>query len=136
LCPAASAPAPWAALHNNLGNACLSLPFADVSTGVSHARHALRHFDLALRVRTAERSLFDHAVTRLNRGQACLQLGLSGSPAWLAEARQCLRAAQAAFRRTGAATEAALAEKSIDLVNRALNALRKPRAADECRSVG
>jgi tetratricopeptide (TPR) repeat protein len=118
---AAAVPDRWAALHNNLGNACLSLPFVDVSTDRSRARHAILHFDLALRVRTPERNLFDYAVTKLNRGQACLQLGVSGSQHWLAEALGCLRDAHAAFLRVGGAREARQAESSIEIANRALN---------------
>jgi tetratricopeptide (TPR) repeat protein len=123
LCPAATAPSHWAALHNNLGNACLSWPIADPRTGCSHARHAIRHFDLASRIRTPERNLFEHAVTRLNRGQACLRLGLSGSAGWLTEAVRCLGNARSAFLRSGGTGEAALAEKSIALANQALSDL-------------
>ncbi len=121
LSPAAIAPARWAALHNNLGNACLSLPYSDVSAAASHARHAIYHFDLALRVRTRERDLFDYAVTRLNRGQACLQLGLAGFPARLHEALQSFRDAHASFLQTAAENAAALAQKTLQLATQALS---------------
>jgi tetratricopeptide (TPR) repeat protein len=121
LCPVACAPAQWAALQNNLGNACLSLPFADVSSQASHARHAILHFDLALKVRTSDRDPFGHAVTTLNRGQACLQLARAGDATWLSAAAQCFRDANAAFLRTGAATEAILARDAIASVAHALN---------------
>lgn len=121
LCTATSAPAHWAALHNNLGNACLSLPSTGRETSASHARHAIHHFDLALQVRTRERNLFDYGVTRLNRGQACLQLGLAGSSAWLAEAAGCLGDAYAALLRSRAPEQANLAQESLRLAQWALN---------------
>ncbi|MFZ0913100.1 MAG: hypothetical protein WBQ76_04665 [Candidatus Korobacteraceae bacterium] len=135
LSPVATVPARWAALHNNLGNACLSLPCPDLSLRDSHARHALRHFDLALRVRTLERSLFDYAVTKLNRAQACFRLGVCGSPDWLAEAVQCLCDARAAFLRTGAATEASMAEKGLDVARQAMNQLCQGQPKNEFRSL-
>lgn len=135
LSPVATVPARWAALHNNLGNACLSLPCPDLSLRDSHARHALRHFDLALRVRTLQRGLFDYAVTKLNRAQACFRLGVCGSPARLAEAVQCLGDARAAFLRSGAATEARMAEKGLDVAQHALSQLGQGRNKDEFRSI-
>jgi tetratricopeptide (TPR) repeat protein len=135
LSPLATVPARWAALHNNLGNACLSLPSPDPSIGDSHARHALRHFDLALRVRTLKRGLFDYAVTKLNRGQACFRLGVCGSPAWLAEAVQCLCDARAAFVRTGAATEAGMAQKGLEVAQHALHQRCRGRGENELRSL-
>jgi len=128
-------PARWAALHNNLGNACLCLPCPDLSLRESHARHALRHFDLALRVRTLKRSLFDYAVTKLNRAQACFRLGACGSPAWLAEAVHCLGDARAAFLRLGAATEASMAEKGLEVAKHALSQLCPGQGDDQFRSV-
>ncbi len=119
LCTVRVAPGCWAALHNNLGTACLSLPFTQTARAVSQARHAIRHFDLALAVRLPERSLFDYAVTKLNRAQACLQFGLCGFPAWLAEAVQCSREAHAAFLRASAPSAEALAKKSANLASRA-----------------
>lgn len=135
LSPVATVPARWAALHNNLGNACLCLPSPDLSIGDPHARHALRHFDLALRVRTLQRGLFDYAVTKLNRAQACFRLGVCGSPAWLAEAMQCLGDARAAFLRTGAATEARMAEKGLDAARHAMGQLCQRLDEDQFRSV-
>jgi tetratricopeptide (TPR) repeat protein len=129
LCTVKNAPAHWAALHNNLGNAYMSMPFAEKSTGCSYARHAIRHFDLALTVRTRELNVFDYGVTRLNRGQACLQLGLAGSPAWLKEALQCLREAHVIFLGHGGDMEAQLAEKSLRLASEALRELRNGHAA-------
>lgn len=131
LCPAASASAQWAALQNNLGNAYLSLPCANVSSQTSRARHAIRHFDLALKVRTSEQDLFGYAVTTLNRGQACLQLARSGDAAWLSAAAQCFRDAHAAFLRTGASTEATLARDAIASIAQALNGVLESQSCEK-----
>ncbi len=124
-----SAPARWAALHNNLGNVCLSLPACDTSHAVSHARHAMHHFDLALRVRTPERDLYDYAVTRFNRGEACFQLGRCGRFAFFWGAAQDLRDAHAAFLKTTAENSSTLAQKSLQLANEALRNLEKTHSA-------
>lgn len=134
LCPVTTAPTQWAALHNNLGNACLSLPFTGVDARASHARHAIRHFDLALKVRTPERNLFDHAVTRLNRGQACLHLAHAGATSWLFEAAQCFRDAHTGFLRTGAATEAIAARNAIASITQLLKGASELQSEDNSRS--
>jgi tetratricopeptide (TPR) repeat protein len=123
VCTENRAPRQWAGLHNNLGNAYLSLP-SDKSSRlrVPPARKAIRHFDLALRVRTRERNLFDYGVTQMNRGQACLSLGLADSPLELAESANSFQEAHTAFLQAGHSTEAAMAARGLDLARHALAA--------------
>lgn len=118
-----SAPQQWARLHNNLGNAYLTLPPEQSSVSrVALARKAIRHFNLALRVRTREQSPFDYGVTQMNRGQAYLSLGLASSRRELVEAANSFREAQAAFLQAGHPHEAATAARGLDLAGRALTA--------------
>jgi tetratricopeptide (TPR) repeat protein len=116
-------PEHWAALQNNLGNAYLSLPPVDQKTACLRARQAICHFDLALRVRTEQRDPVDYAITRLNRAQACLLLGQSGSCHWLREARNCLQDARATFLRSGMNEGEKLIEEIDELIQRASQGL-------------
>jgi tetratricopeptide (TPR) repeat protein len=119
----AAAPAHWAALHNNIGNAYLSLPAKDLRALSSAVRKAIRHFDLALQVRTRKKNLFDYGVTQMNRGHAYLRLGLAGSPSDLSEAAASLREAHAAFVQAGRSAEASMAAQGLDLVSQGASRL-------------
>jgi tetratricopeptide (TPR) repeat protein len=63
-------PSRVAALHNNLGNAFLSLPWDDQRIRERNAHRALRHFDRALQIESQNRSGRIYGITQYNRGQA------------------------------------------------------------------
>lgn len=63
-----------AAVHNNLGNAFLSMLEPDPARRRRRLEAAVRHFDRALRVRTRDSGPYDYAVTQMNRGQALAEL--------------------------------------------------------------
>jgi tetratricopeptide (TPR) repeat protein len=115
-----SAPGQWAALHNNLGNAYLSLPATDRKLETSLARKAIRHFDLALRVRTVAHSSLDYGITQLNRAQAYLRLGMADSPAALAESARSFREAHEALMKAMRPQEAGMAARGFDLAVQAV----------------
>lgn len=129
ICTLDSAPQHWAALQNNLGNAYLSFPSKKPGAARSLAQRAIRHFDDALRVRTREASVFDYAVTTLNRAQAYLRLGLDGSSCDLNESANGFREAHAAFLQAGHATEAKIAQRGLDLIGHVLSCTASAQAA-------
>jgi tetratricopeptide (TPR) repeat protein len=90
-------PARNAALHNNLGNAYLSIP------GTRNARRALRHLERALEIRTRAAAPADYAVTQFNRGTALVRLLMGG------RAAACFREASECFAAAGQSDHAALA---------------------------
>lgn len=63
-----------AAVHIDLGNAFLSLPAEDERAGTRNARHALKHFDLAMRMQGSDRRDRRYAINQHNRAQAHLRL--------------------------------------------------------------
>ncbi len=120
VCRIGCAPGQWAALHNNLGNAYLSLPATDRDLETSWARKAIRHFDLALRVRTVEHSSLDYGITQLNRAQAYLRLGMADSPADLTESARSFREAHEALIKAMRPQEAKMAARGFDLAVQAV----------------
>jgi len=87
-------PAKNANLCNNLGNACLSCPAHDERAEKRHARHALRHFEHALRASGGRDDPGQYALVQYNRGCAYLRLGVTpenvaGAIACLADAYHC-----------------------------------------------
>jgi hypothetical protein len=94
---AAREPARYAALHNNIGNAYLSMP------GTRNARRALHHLERALAFRTRAAAPAEYAVTQLNRGTAFARLELP------ARAHDCFREAYECFALSGQNERAALA---------------------------
>jgi tetratricopeptide (TPR) repeat protein len=71
---AEASPEENASLHNNLGNAYLTLGQLHSGSAVHCAERALRHFDLALAVRSRHPRPCDYAVTQLNRGEAFVDM--------------------------------------------------------------
>ena len=63
-----------AALHNNPGNAFLSLPCTEAKVISRNARRALRHFDRALHLQSDQPERRAYAITRHNRAQALKRL--------------------------------------------------------------
>jgi tetratricopeptide (TPR) repeat protein len=127
VCGMDAAPGLWAGLQNNLGNAYLSLPARGPAAETALARRAILHFDLALRVRTLERSRLDYGITQLNRGQAYLRLGLAESAAELAESARAFREAQGALLQAGRSSEAEMAARGSQLAAQALNEFPQPQ---------
>lgn len=75
-------------LHNNLGNVLLEMP-SPPTADCRNTRRALRHFSLALRVRTKQECPRDYAVTQLNRGEGFLQLVSCDSSGAIRSAVNC-----------------------------------------------
>lgn len=97
-------------LHNNLGNAFLSLAAADMTKASKNIRCALHHFELALRVRNKRERPCDYAVTQLNRGQAFLRWTMLEPLRFLDEAAMCFKEASECFRLCGQNDNAGVAE--------------------------
>jgi tetratricopeptide (TPR) repeat protein len=96
-----SHPRKYAALHNNIGNAFLSLPDTDEETQTRNLRRALRHFDRALRVQLLDKPSQAYGITQYNRAQAYRlldQMAPAGNPN---AAVACLEEAFAAFQACG-----------------------------------
>jgi tetratricopeptide (TPR) repeat protein len=105
-------PRQFAESHNNLGNACLSCPARDKASRMRHARYALRHFERALAVWTAENDPYHHSLVQLNRGGAYLQL--SASPRNIEKAVDCLTDAQACALSCGRVDMARMARAQLE----------------------
>ena len=97
-------------LHNNLGNAFLSLAAVDMTNALKNTRRAIRHFGLALKVRNRGERPCDYAVTQLNRGQAFLHWTMLEPLRFLDEAVTCFKEASKCFRLCGQEDRAEAAE--------------------------
>jgi tetratricopeptide (TPR) repeat protein len=97
-------------LHNNLGNAFLSLAAVDITNVSKNVRRAVRHFELALRVRNRHERPCDYAVTQLNRGQAFLRWTMLEPLRFLDEAATCFKEASECFRLCGQNGNAGVAD--------------------------
>ena len=120
-----------AGLHNNLGNAYVSLPCSDSSSVRRNMHRALRHYERAARVRTKSSFPGDYAVIQFNRGSAFLRL------AWeertpqhsLRGALVCFREAGDCFAACGQAARAQLAWKQAQAVYSELHSARAREAS-------
>jgi tetratricopeptide (TPR) repeat protein len=112
----ASFPVQHAALHNNFGNAYLSL--AMVKDGIKQrcAQHALEHLNRALRVRTRAEYPEDYAVTQYNRGQAFLLLITDDPQDGYVKAVACFQEAHDCFLLCGHAISAKAARQQVQRV--------------------
>jgi tetratricopeptide (TPR) repeat protein len=99
-------------LHNNLGNAYLTLSTLNDMDAVHNTRRAVRHFELALRVRNRHERPCDYAVTQLNLGQAFLRWTTLEPLRFLDEAAACFKEASECFRLCGMQDQAEAAEVS------------------------
>jgi tetratricopeptide (TPR) repeat protein len=113
---AARYPVENAAVHNNLGNAYVSIPARDAGEKDRHVRRALRHFERALRVRTKQAYPRDYAVTQFNRGQAFLERRGADPRESLQQAAECFREALEGFERCGEASQARQARQMVEAV--------------------
>jgi tetratricopeptide (TPR) repeat protein len=93
-------PGKCADLHNNLGNAYLSLPDPPAAP-CKYVRRALRHYALALQVRTKTDRPHDYAVTQSNCGQGYLLLAACDFSGNVQPAVACFREALDGFLRCG-----------------------------------
>jgi tetratricopeptide (TPR) repeat protein len=109
-------PAQNAALHNNFGNAYLSLAVTDERIRRRCARRALEHLDRALRVRTRAEYPIDFAVTQYNRGQAFLLLVGDNPKDGYVKAVGCFQEAHDCFLLCGHAKSAKGARRQVQRV--------------------
>lgn len=102
-------------LHHNLGNAFLTLAGGG-DDRLRNAFRAIRHLNRALIVRTKVESPFGYAATQLSRGEAFLQLAITGVKATsnLGQARVCFEEAKAGFME---ARQPAMAERAQRRLN-------------------
>jgi hypothetical protein len=110
-----------AALHNNIGNAYLSLPAASAAVALRSIRRALRHFERALETRTRDDRPLEYAATQLNRGEALLRLAYLGTHEALAFSEACFLEAAECFASCGLPDLAAGAQVRVECA-RALHA--------------
>jgi tetratricopeptide (TPR) repeat protein len=109
-------PVQHAALHNNFGNAYLSLAMTDERIRCRCAHRALEHLDRALRVRTRAEYPVDFAVTQYNRGQAFLLLVLDQPKDGYVKAVGCFQEAHDCFLLCGQAISAKAARQQVQRV--------------------
>lgn len=102
-----------ATVQNNLGNAYLTLAATEAPYAARHLRRALRHFERALRIQSANPHSRAFGITQYNRAQAYVRL--SNLPL----ANACLDAAAAAF-------DACAEERYSQLVRSLLASLKLP----------
>jgi hypothetical protein len=86
-----------AALHDNLGNALLTLAEIEREREIRHARGALRQFDHAWQFYPRTGHPCDYAAAQLSRGQACMLLARQSSEENLQSAAFCLSEAREYF---------------------------------------
>jgi len=110
---AGSHPEKSAALHNNLGNAFLTLPDPDQKAKARNARRALRHFDCALRVQSQDRGSRAYGITQFNRAQAYCGIAQTSHAALL-----CLEEAFAAFQSCGEDRYQQLVKAQLERIGR------------------
>jgi tetratricopeptide (TPR) repeat protein len=103
-------------LHNNLGNAYLKLPDRPGAL-CRNVRRALRHFELALRVRNKADRPCDYGVTQFNRGQGYLLLAACDSSGNVQPAAVCFREALDGFRRCGDAVNAEMVKRRLEALD-------------------
>lgn len=103
-----------ATLHNNLGNAYLSLAATGERRNLN-VRRALRHFSLALKTFTRHSHPREYAVSQFNRGQAFLELSNMESSDYLVQASVCLSEAKHSFT---ACNDVKPAQKAEELLGR------------------
>jgi tetratricopeptide (TPR) repeat protein len=99
-------------LHNNLGNAYLNLPDPPAAP-CKNIRRALRHYALALRVRTKKNRPCDYAVTQFNRGQGYLLLAACDCVGNVQPAATCFREALDGFLLCGDGTNAEMVTRRL-----------------------
>ncbi len=102
-----------AGLHNNLGNAFLTLPGMSQPAKNRHIRLALRHFERALKTRTRADHPCDYAETQLNRGQALLALKDGNEQSHSKQAMACFQEAALCFHKCGNDANAAVAQQRL-----------------------
>jgi tetratricopeptide (TPR) repeat protein len=91
-------------LHHNLGNVYLTLAIGGEDR-IRNLGRATRHLARALDLRTKLQVPFDYAATQFSRGEAFLQLAISGvdGSASLNQARACFKEACEGFEQAGRA---------------------------------
>ena len=111
-----------AGVHNNLGNAYVTLPCSNSSSLRRNIRRALRHYERALRLRTKGSFPGDYAVTQFNRGSAFLRLAQEERHPQrsLQNARACFGEAGDCFAQCGQAARAQAAREQANLVSSSL----------------
>jgi len=121
-----------AGLHNNLGNAYLSLSFADPASVSKNLRRASRHFDRALRLCTSVDCSSDYAITQFNRGTAFLRLALEehNPQSSLRAAELCFGEAAVMFTQCGLVEHARRAHELAESARSSLR-MRAPVDAQE-----
>jgi tetratricopeptide (TPR) repeat protein len=104
-------------LHNNLGNAYLNLPDPPEAS-CKNIRRALRHYALALRVRTKIDRPHDYAVTQFNCGQGYLLLAACGSSESVQPAATCFRESLDVFLLCGDGTNTEMVAHRLEALDR------------------
>lgn len=99
-------------LHNNLGNAFLELP-SPPNANCQNTRQALRHFAIALRVRTKSDHPCEYAVTQFNRGQGYLLLAPCDPAGAVRSAIACFQEALDGFLLGGDASGAEMVRRRL-----------------------
>ena len=107
-----------AALQCNLGNAWLSVPGTADGSAARNARRALRYFERALRLQSADPGSRDYGITQYNRAMAYCRL-LRDSPGNDPRvAVTCLEKALAAFQSCGEVRYMQLARAQLERIAR------------------